>query len=325
MTDNKGISVAGVIAIMLILSLLGIVGVSLLGSTSSLGLDYMQSQQVFYIAEAGREWYIEQIQADNNWSDNASSGDKGPKNFANGSFTITVSDCQTDSLDMVSTAVLTGYENQALQRVVSCHVERGIPDAFNYALYVGGNITSQGADNFTVTGEQAEGVTNFPSVNFFYYQSIADHVISGNHTFASGTYSGVWYVDGNVTVNSNVAINGSIISTGNIDMNHNENITITAVSPNPALIAEGNFQFQDSDHITITGLIYVGANLSGNFLMQKAEDINFTGSVLVAGNFNLQNSEDVNITYDESTLDGLPPGLSGGSSSVVASGWKEVL
>lgn len=322
---EKGVSIVGVIAIMLILSFLGIVAVSLLGSSSASGLDFFYSQKAFYIAEAGRQWYLEQLQNDSSWSDNAASGDKGPKSFAGGSFTIAVSSCQTDSIDFTSTAAITGYEGQPVQRVVSSNVSRGLPTAFNYALYVGGNIHTQGAEDFTITGTQKEGVTDFPTVNFSYYQSIANHVISGNHTFTAGAYTGIWYIDGNVTVNSNVTINGSIITTGNVDMKSKNNITITAASPYPALIAQGNLEFNNSENITITGLVYVGADLSGNFLTQKADDITFTGTVMVAGNFNAQNSEDFSITYDPSILVNPPPGFSGGATNISASVWKEVL
>lgn len=322
---ERGISIVGVVAIMLILSFLGIVAVSLLGSSSIGGLEYLYSQKAFYIADAGRQWYIEQLQNDSSWSDNAASGDKGPKSFAGGSFTIAVSNCQADSIDFTSTATLTGYDGQPAQRVAACSISRGLPTAFNYALYVGGSIQTQGAEDFTITGTQKEGVTDFPTVNFSYYQSIANHAISGNYTFTAGTHTGIWYIDGNVTVNSDVTINGSIITTGNIDMKNKDNITITASSPYPALVAQGNLEFNNSEDITVTGLVYVGADLSGNFLTQKAEDITFTGTVMVAGNFNAQNSEDFSITYDPSILVNPPPGFSGGATNISVSGWKEVL
>ena len=323
--NESGVSIIGIVAVTFILSLLGVVAVSVLTTSSSLSTDYMQAQQAFYIAEAGRQWYIEQIQVDSDWSNNASSGNKGPEDFAGGSFLITIPKCSSNSIDVISTATITGYENQAVKRAVSCSVERSIPDAFNYALYVGGSIHSQNTEDFIVNGQQIENTSVLPTVDFTYYQSIANNVISGDKTFTSGAYSGVWYVDGNVTVDSNVTINGTIIATGNIDMKSKSNIVINASSPYPALVANGNFQFQDSLNITVNGLIYVGADLSGNFLMQKAENINFTGTVMVAGNFNIQNSEDVTITYDPAVVVSLPPGFSGGSTSVVLSVWKEVI
>jgi hypothetical protein len=192
-------------------------------------------------------------------------------------------------------------------------------------LYVGGNINSSGATDFVVTGGQQSGATDFPAVNFSYYQGIADHVVSGNKTFAAGTYSGIWYINGNVTINSNVTINGSIISTGNVDVKKVSNVTITASSPYPALVANGNFNFEESDNITVSGLIFVGADLSGNFLMQKAEDITFTGTVIVAGNFNVQNTDDVSITYNDAIIDNPPPGFTSTTGAPTTSDWQEVI
>jgi len=323
--NKKGISVIAVVAVMLALSLLGIVAVALLGSVSSLGVDYLKARQAFYIAEAGRHWYLESLQSDNNWSDNATTGDRGPKNFAGGSFVITVSNCMADSITVTSAAVVTGYESQSIQRVVSCDVSRGLPTAFNYAIYVGGSIHTQGAEDFSVTGQQKEGVSDFPTVNFSYYQSIANHVETGAYTFSSGTYTGIWYIDGNVTFGSDVTLNGTVIATGNIDMKSQSNITITSTLPYPALVSDGNYEFNNAHNINITGLVFVGADLSGNLLTQKAEDITFIGSVLVAGNFNAQNSEDMSLIYNTEIASNPPPGFSGGSQNIMMSGWKEVL
>lgn len=325
-SQESGVSTIGIVAIVLILSLLGIVAVSFLGSVSSMGVDYMFSQQAFYIAEAGKEWYIGQLQNDTDWNDNASSGDKGPKDFAGGNFSISVSNCQTNSIDMIATAALTGYENQPIRRVVSCHIQRSPIDAFNYALYVGGDIHSQNTENFIVTGQQLEGAENLPTVNFMYYSTNANHLISGDHTFNSGTYDGIWYIDGNVTVNSNVTINGTIIATGNVDMKNQANIIINPVSPYPALVANGSFQFQNATNLTINGVVYVGADFEGNFLVQQAANITITGTVIVAGNFNLQNSADITITYNPAIAQNPPPGFSDDTTgSVIISDWKEIL
>jgi len=323
--NNKGVSIVGVVGIMLLLSMLGLTAVSLLSLSSSVGLDYMQSQQAFYIAEAGKQWYVEQLKADTDWSDNATTGNKGPISFSGGSFVIAVSNCQVDSIDFTSTATINGYENQAIQRAVSCHVAKSNPNAFNYALYVGGTINSQSSVNFIVNGQQAQNVTDLPTVDFTYYRSNADHIISGAYSFNPGTYSGIWYIDGNVTVKTNVIINGTIITTGNIDMKKQANITINPVSPYPALVADGNLDFGGSSNIIINGLVYIGADLSGNFLAQKATNITVTGTVIVAGNFNLQNSTNTTITFNSSILTNPPPGFSDVNSTAVVSGWKEVI
>jgi len=328
MTNKNGVSIVGVVGIMLILSMLGLAAVSLLGTASSAGLDYMQSQQAFYIAEAGKAWYLEQLMSDSDWSDNAATGDKGPKNFAGGAFAITVANSAQNSIDVTSTGTLTGYEGQNIQRKVAVHVTKtSTPLAFNYALYVGGTVNTNNAEDLVITGQQLQNATFFPVVDFSYYESIAGHKVYANKSFAAGTYSGIWYVNGNVTFASNVTLNGTIIATGNIDMSNTDHVTVNPDQPYPALVANGNFLFQNSEHMTINGLVFVGADLTGNLLAQNIEDANVFGTVIVAGNFNLQNSEHVTITYNPLILASPPPGFSGGggTQTITTTNWYEAL
>ncbi len=319
-SNRCGVSIVAAVGIMLILSVMGLTGISLLGATSGLAVDYMNAQQAFYISEAGLEWYSKQLEADDDWSDNAS---LTANNFANGSFTITVSNCQASSIDVVSTATVAGYENQPAQRVLSEHLNKSIA-AFDYAIYASGDINTQQATDLTITGDTEFGVTGLPVIDFSYYEDIADHKVYENTAFNAGTYSGVWYIEGNVTINSNVTINGSIIATGNVGIpKDGTNVTISAVSPYPALICEGNFNFgNDTSNITITGLVYIGADMNGNFLAQKTTDFTVIGVIIVGGNFNLQQSDNVTITYQSPGGD--VPGISGGGSPV-SSSWQEVL
>lgn len=324
--NKNGVSIVATIGIMLILSVLAMAGVSLLGSASGLGMDYMQAQQAFYIAEAGKEWYLEQLQDDSDWSNNTN---ELPKAFGGGSFTITVSNASQNAINVISNGSLTGYESQPVQRVIEAGITRqALAEGYNYAIYAGGKIDTNNTENLNINGNTKENQTDFPSVDYSYYQSIASHVISGNYTFTAGTYSGIWYVDGNVSIDSAVTLNGTIVTTGNINMTGSDNIVVTATPPYPALVAEGNFLFQNASNITVAGLIYVGANMSGNFLSQRAENINFTGTILIKGNFNLQGSKDVTITYDPSILGNPPPGFSGGGGTgavMTSAGWHEVL
>jgi len=325
--NKKGVSIIAAIGIMLILSLLGIVGVSLLGSLAVSGVDYFQSQKSFYLAEAGLKWYMEQLKNDSNWSDNYTVlSPKGPITFSGGTFTIAVSNCQVNLIDVVSTGAIAGYEGETIKRVVSAHVIR-VLEPFNYALYVGGTVNTQGSDNFVVNGSQLQNAANLPVVDYSYYSSIANHVITANYTFAAGTYSGVWYIEGDVTIDSNVTINGSIITTGGINMKNNSNITVSASLPYPALVSNGNFQFQGVTNLKVDGLIYVGADLSGNFLMQQSENVVFNGTVIVAGNFNLQQGDNVAINYNAAIAENPPPGFTGlgSTSNLNVINWKEVL
>jgi hypothetical protein len=59
--------------------------------------------------------------------------------------------------------------------------------------------------------------------------------------------------------------------------------------------------------------------------MQKAEDITFTGTVIVAGNFNVQNTDDVSITYNDAIIDNPPPGFTSTTGAPTTSDWQEVI
>ena len=317
MSNHKAFALIAAVMIMVLFGALGVFGVSLLSTDIHISLDTLKSAEAFFLAEAGMQYALKhELSQDADWSDNS---DIFNISMASGTFSIEYEEKTTYTAKIKFTGT-----KENITRCFTVNFKRDVP--FNYAVYVGGNLHTQGADNLTIVGEQEEGATDFPTVNFSYYQSIADpgQVISGNKTFTAGTYSGIWYIDGNATVESNVTVNGSIIATGNITMKDNSNIVITADSPYPALVSNGNFIFQNSDSITVNGLIFVGADLTANFLVQRVSNINFTGTVIVAGNFNLTNSEDVTITYDESIIDNPPPGFPAGpGSSINLDTWRE--
>ena len=308
--DKKGIILIVSIVIMLLLSSLGVFSVSLLSTDTHISLDTLSSAQAFFIAEAGVQEVLYKLKNESAYRSDPSTviGDIGE-----GDFSVDVS-----KDDTTYTLTSTGTVGEINRDIIQSVVVSATAGVFNYAVYVGGHIHTQGAENLIIEGSQQEGGRDLPTVDLSYYQSIADlgQDISGNHIFTAGAYSGIWYIDGNVTVESNVTINGSIIASGNITMHNNSDIIITADSPYPALVSEGNFIFQNTDNIDVNGLIYVGADFDANFLSQGAMNINFTGTVIVAQNFNLQHTENVTITYDQSIADNLPPGFSGGDGVV---------
>jgi Tfp pilus assembly protein PilX len=307
--DNGFVLIAAVI-ILVLFTTLGVVGVSLLSTDIHIALDTLRSTQALFLAEAGMQYVLESLSNDSDWSDNSDI----LKSMANGTFNIQYITKAPNS----ATIKFTGTKENVTRKFTANFTKHLL--AFNYAAYIGGEMHTQDATDLTITGEVQENATNLPTVDFSYYESIADHKIYQNQIFTAGTYTGIWYINGNVTVNSGVTINGTIITTGNINMNDNSNINVTATSPYPALIANGNFIFQNTNNITINGLIYVGADMSGNFNLQEAEDINITGVVIVAGNFQLQYSDDVTITYQPQDL---VPGFSGIGVAAYNT-WQEV-
>lgn len=123
--NKKGVSIVAIVGIMLILSIIGLVGVSLLGSTSNASVNYLQSQQAFYIADAGAEWYLERLQNDSDWRTPPPVPTSiSPLNFGGGSFYITTSNANLDYINITSTGRIIGYENQPVKRVLTMRVDR---------------------------------------------------------------------------------------------------------------------------------------------------------------------------------------------------------
>lgn len=440
---HTGVALLTAIVVLVLFATLGYVAVNLLVSDVSIARDSLRSAQAFNLAESGIQYIFEDLSNDLFWNDNN-----------NTSMTMAGGNCTIGYLERLlreATIKFTG-EKEGVKRSIVTRLNFVRP--FGYGLYVGGAIHEQNADFFETPAPEntQEGAAEFPTFDMAYYRSIADHVIDGNYTFESGTYSGLWFIDGSVDFEDNVIINGSVIATGNVDMNHCQHIMIDAyddpyngtrakyassawsqsglgsfagsevnngdietasfttassssgaylkldagagqarefvqfevlfdtaqdyddlniqysdngsswasvtidtagfvpggntsskryryswdsvgnhrywravknssgdggtytesqfiaklpddISPfsNPALISNGNFTFQNADDITVIGLLYCGADLSGNLLIQQTQYINFVGISIVTGNFNAQQSEYISVLYQDTT------------------------
>ncbi len=283
--------------------------------TKSAGYDIM-SHQAFWIAEAGMQDVFFQIIDDASYRSNPTqvSGTLG-----NGNYVVGVSRFQ-DVYTMTSSGTV-----DVITRQITMSVEVTVSDAFDNAIYAGGNIQTTGATNLSITGTQVSMATEFPSVDFSFYQTAAPagQDISGNHTFTAGTYSGIWHIDGSVTIDSGVTINGSIVATGAVTSTNEANITINPTSNNPALISNDRINFFETDNITIDGLIYSGADGSGEFNLSRADTVDITGVIISGGATNLSQSTDATITYDGS-IAADPPGGLATTNFVFQNDWDEI-
>ena len=124
-SDNKGLSLVAVVIVMLIAASLALVLASFMSSGNIAAITDMQSEQAFYIGQAGMEWYLEQLQNDNNW--NSAPAVKTNQAFGAGTFTITYSSNSKDAINIVGTGKVNAWDGNTVQRVISCHVARGTP------------------------------------------------------------------------------------------------------------------------------------------------------------------------------------------------------
>jgi hypothetical protein len=142
-----------------------------------------------------------------------------------------------------------------------------------------------------------------PSVDFNAYQAEADHIISGNHRFGAGTYNGIYYVNGNATIDSAATFNGTIIATGNIRFVNSSSIAINPTSPYPALVAMGNIEGNNSASVAINGVTFA----LGNIVLSNSASVAIYGSLIAGGNFEIKNSAALSVTYDQDIAQDPPP------------------
>ena len=210
-----------------------------------------------------------------------------------------------------------------------------VPEAFYYAIHAGNLYTADDIDfqssSGTVTGDisdsdevQNEGSmtindtiyegddsnTTLPFCNISYYADIADTSVSGNETFNTGgsPYSGIYYVDGDVTIQSNVTINGSVIATGDIDLQNSHDVIINPVYPYPTLIAAGDIDADSLSDSTLGdssdgGIVYARGNMS----MDNLDTVTFYGNIIAGGNIVMTNGSDFTVTYDSDIESVSPP------------------
>ena len=111
---------------MLIVASLALLVASFMSSGNISAITDMQAEQAFYIAHAGMEWYLEQLQGDSDWSKGnpVVPAVKTNQVFGAGTFSITYSNNSKNAIDITGTGKVTAWDGNTVQRVISCHVTR---------------------------------------------------------------------------------------------------------------------------------------------------------------------------------------------------------
>jgi len=307
----------------------------------------VNSASAICLADAGLHkavWYLTNTapdsSTDGSWRTTAYPAAPGPdptdpqqESLGGGTYTMWV---ETSGSDILVTArgTVSGVERIIRETIT---LVTSVPAAFNYAQYAAGDIDfnlSSGAvtgdletvgtvDNesgMTITGAITEGSSvASPILDTASYAAIADTTVSGNKTFTAGTYSGIWYVDGRVTINDNVTFNGTIIATGNIVLTNTDNFSSTPTDNYPAMATDGIITGSRMGSGTINGLVFA----AGNVTLSRATNNTINGSVIAGGDIDMTRGSGWAITYDSDLASDPPPyiTLSGG---VTGDNWKEL-
>lgn len=158
---TRGVSLVAAIAIMVIMSVLGIIMVSMLGTTSRGSVDYQRSAGALGLAQAGLNWYMVQLAGISDWT---TTTNQIGVSLAPGTFDVTLSNQTSTRIDISVTGKVMGSDGVTIQRTMSQRVWK-LPSASKFALFwgrlTGSNLT---LTNTAVNGDMwSRGITSIPS------------------------------------------------------------------------------------------------------------------------------------------------------------------
>lgn len=155
-----GQALIAAILIMVVLSLFGVVAVSLLSTqTGQSAVGLSESARALYLAHAGLEWHMQQLADDTDWTDQAT---PVTQNLGAGSFTVALSNITAASMDIISTGRVVGADGRNRERWVSATLKKAFPGS-RFAVFW--QLDGPGARlNFTNTGGGTHIAGDFWSV-----------------------------------------------------------------------------------------------------------------------------------------------------------------
>lgn len=285
--NRRGISLIAVMIVMLIVATLALLIASMMSTGNISSVTDMQAQQAFYLAQAGMEWYMEQLENDSDWSSPPTV--KTDQAFGAGTFTVTYSNEAEDSIDVQATGKVTGWNDNTVQRVIIQHMQKADFEDF-VAFFNGGDGTIETGikKDQTITGDIfINGAIDIDR----------DCTITGNVLATGG-----------VSVGSGTTISGTTTEYTSLptaqltlDTTYYDNL-ITTASGEPS----GNVKYEDE---TISGTIYVDGKvelkgvitISGSATIVATDEIKIKSDAVVGDNLTLISSGTVK-AEDDSTV-----------------------
>lgn len=260
---------------MLVVATLALIIASTMSTGNITSVTDMHAQQAFYLAQAGLEWYMEELENDSDWSSAPSTVTDQP--YGAGTYSVSYANAATDSIDVTATGKVTGWDGNDVQRVITHHVAKSLAGGTTFAdfaiFYGGGDGTYTGniAKNQTITGDT--------------------------------------FVHGDLDIGKNCTITGSVSATGSISLGSgteptggtSEEVEPPATQPTltttyyDGLIAtasEEDEEDRDFEAETIAGTIYVNGDV------EIDDYIDGSGTIVATGDIEIKKNTDIgdNIT-----------------------------
>ena len=321
--NRPGFAIIAAVLIVIILAALGIFAAAMLSTDTHALNDSVHADKAFYLAEAGIPFYVvNQLKHDTDWSNNTT---EITKSFGGGSFTVTPLSSTQNSITLQSTGSIPGTGSN-IKRVIKYTMHSMGPqyEPFFYALYggggpqlgrgeliissVSGNIdgdiylkddaTIVSSPNLSIDGvlNEYQSRADIPAIDWSYWNTIADHVYSGNKYFSKTTLNGIYIVDGDVVLDQ-VIVNGTVISTRDIICQGGTNFVVTPQPGHPGFIAEGDVQIiaGSQTHFTVNGPIYG----QDNIIISSGTNLTINGSLVFGARCTITSIGPIDINLSE--------------------------
>jgi hypothetical protein len=342
LSQKKGL--VAIVAFFLIIAVSLAVMPIIMGNLAFFSLS--EPEKAFFIAESGIRYYIKYEDLSNNpdWSkDKYNPANPAPtitKNFGGGTFTVVPQNPAQKRITLRSSGSVT-VGSAEFKRQVEYTLLKSGSSAFSgdYVMYGGGggnggdgialfdhinNGEISGADlylkgTFTAAHSQNleveqdiyqnENEAEIPSVNWAYWQSIANQTLSGDQEFKGTSYNGIYYINGNLELdNNNMVVNGTLVVTGNITCTNDNNITLNPDGSRPALIAGGDINIGHGNNILVDGPIYAWNDV----YIDHGNNMTINGPVVFGDDFTTDNTNNIVISMSLNIND---DGFTGGQQS----------
>lgn len=153
--EEEGMVLVGALAVMIFAALFSSIAISLVSTSAGSHYHLLEGTQALALANAGAEWYMKQLENDTDWTDEGTQ----TKSFAEGAFTINVSQATSGRVVFTSTgAIPSSLAGVTIRRRETFTVLK-LPSAFLFALYQGRDpglnlrLVNQGANPTVISGD----------------------------------------------------------------------------------------------------------------------------------------------------------------------------
>ena len=270
MRNKAGFTLVAAIFILLVMTLLAVTTSTFISSDAVIAVKNYYSQDAFYIASSGMEFYLKQLDDDDDWSSPPT--DK-VKNFSGGEFVITPADGSKRNRITFTVAGLVTIEGVTYKRMIRPTIQRttgGLGDILGeYVVYWGG----EGGGDSTI----------------------------GNNV----TINGDIFVNGDLNIGNNGNVSGDVYATGEVNSGDGTDISGTTESDaeppyDPPTLETTYYDIQIAnavgcgvgdttwDNENIPGL----TEIDGNLTVNQNKTISLTGvaTVVVTGTVLIRNN-----------------------------------